>query len=62
MCDQEKDTEAKTSVSNSKYEGITYAVNGDITEIIFCRPEKRNAITVQVRYFKYALFQTLNIS
>jgi len=49
LCVNETQTETKgATTSESKYEGITYTVNKDFTEIVFNRPEKRNAITTQM--------------
>ncbi|XP_035206009.1 enoyl-CoA delta isomerase 2-like [Stegodyphus dumicola] len=42
------DSNVNSNVEKGKYEGIHYSESKDITEIIFDRPSKKNAITVQM--------------
>lgn len=48
LCGNDAVTE-KNAASAGQYEGITYVVNEHVTEITFARPNKKNAITIQVR-------------
>ncbi|XP_054719449.1 enoyl-CoA delta isomerase 2-like [Uloborus diversus] len=48
LCGVEQSDKTDSEKKNSKYDGLLYNVSTDITNITFNRPDKRNAITVQM--------------
>ncbi|XP_071042305.1 enoyl-CoA delta isomerase 2 isoform X2 [Parasteatoda tepidariorum] len=48
LFDQKQQSEQSAEIQELKYEGIKLSVSGDITELRFNRPEKKNAITTKM--------------